>query len=136
MKKTVFLLITLVVTFAVCAGAQSVVDVAKQARAKQKSNPNARVIDNDVIPSNLDASASPAPADPASASAAASSSTNTKSAAASNSADAKDAAKDDKAGSEKAPSAGDDKKNTDAWKKQINDQKKEIGQLERELNVA
>lgn len=144
MKKTVLLLITLVVMFALCAGAQSVVDVAKQTRAKQKANPNARVIDNDVIPSTIEISSSSAPAANSSAPSAATASTaDTKSGATSIPAETRkdepgkqDAAKDDKASSEKSPSADDDKKNIDAWKKQINDQKKEISQLERELNVA
>ena len=144
MKKNVLLLSALVLMFAICAGAQSVVDVAKQTRARQKANPNARVIDNDVIPSNIEISSSSAPAANNSVSSAATSSTaDIKPAATSSPADIKkdetvkpEAAKDDKASSEKSPSAEDDKKNIDAWKKQINDQKKEISQLERELNVA
>lgn len=143
MKKTGLLLITLVVMFALSAGAQSVVDVAKQARAKQKANPNARVIDNDVIPSSIEISSSSAPAANSSASAATSNTADTKPAPASTPAETKkdetgkqDGAKDDKASSEKSPGADDDKKNIDAWKKQINDQKKEVSQLERELNVA
>src|SRR5215469_3090239 len=126
MKKIILLFITLAVMFVTCASAQSLADVAKQTRARQKANPNARVIDNDVIPSNPGASASPAPAASAS----------TSSDATSGSADTKkdetakqDAGKEnkeDKAGSEKSVSADDDKKNIDAWKKQINDQKKEI----------
>src|SRR5262249_59855183 len=48
----------------------------------------------------------------------------------------KDAAKDENKTGDKTSTADDDQKNIDSWMKLINDEKKEIRQLERELNVA
>src|SRR5579863_3781001 len=55
MKKLFLLVVPVVTLCIVSAGAQSVVDVAAQTRARQKANPNARVIDNDILPSAADA---------------------------------------------------------------------------------
>jgi hypothetical protein len=135
MKKLLPLLIACGVIFVASAGAQSLVDVAKQTRARQKANPNAKVIDNDVIPSTLDVSSS-APA--ASSPAASNTSGSTelvarKDGTAGNQEAAKEESKTD---AEKASAATEDQKNINLWTKQINDEKKEISQLERELNVA
>src|SRR5215467_1180100 len=61
--KKIFLLVTVCACFGILnAGAQSLADIAKQSKAQQKSNPNAKVIDNDVIPSVMEADPTPAPA--------------------------------------------------------------------------
>lgn len=140
MKKFLLLLITCVAFFVASAGAQSVVDAAKQSRARQKANPNPKVIDNDIIPSTLDFSSS-TPAEPAStgstATPASASSEGRKDEISPKQEAGKDEKKDEnKTDSDKTANADEDRKNTDAWKKQINDEKKEISQLERELNVA
>jgi len=134
MKKLFPLLITCAVILMATAGAQSVAEIARQTRARQKANPNAKVIDNDLIPSTLDSSSSASPST-------ASTSSESRKDEISNKPEAgKDENKTggDKTGSteEKAATAEEDRKNTDAWKKLINDEKKEISQLERELNVA
>src|SRR5215471_9535717 len=61
MKRLVLLIIICVSALIVSAGAQSVVDAARASRARQKANPNAKVIDNDVIPSAIDASSYTSP---------------------------------------------------------------------------
>ena len=101
-------------------------DAARASRARQKANPNAKVIDNDVIPSAIDASSYTSPY----ASARASDDKKDDSSA------KKDAAKDENKTGDKTSTADDDQKNIDSWMKLINDEKKEIRQLERELNVA
>jgi len=127
MKRLVLLIVICVSALIVSAGAQSVVDVARASRARQKANPNAKVIDNDVIPSAIDASSYTSPY----ASAKASDDKKDDSSA------KKDAAKDEnKSAGDKSSTADDDQKNIDSWMKLINDEKKEISQLERELNVA
>src|SRR5215510_1228534 len=128
MKRLVLLIVICVSALIVSAGAQSVVDVARASRAKQKANPNAKVIDNDVIPSAIDASSYRSPYASAKPSDDRKDYTSAK----------KDAAKDDsKNSADKTASAdNDDQKNIDSWMKLINDEKKEISQLERELNVA
>lgn len=129
MKKLFPLLFACVVILVTGAQAQSLADVAKQTRAKQKANPNAKVIDNDVIPSADTSSTAPAAStSPASTQTAANKDETSNSQPA-----AKEASKTE---SEKTADAAEDQKNIDLWKKQINDQKKEITQLERELNVA
>lgn len=125
-----------VAIFVAAAGAQSVADIAKQSRARQKANPNAKVIDNDIIPSALDsAPAAPpaaAPATPASPEPAAPSEGRKDEVS-----DKQNAGKDEnKAAPDQAASSEEDRKNIDAWKKQINEEKREVSQLERELNVA
>ena len=130
MKRLPLLIAVCVSIFIVSAGAQSVVDAARASRAKQKANPNARVIDNDVIPSTLDASSGASASAPESATPAKLSDDKKDDASAK-----KDAAKDEKKSADKT-TADDDQKNIDSWKKLINDQKKEISQLERELHVA
>ena len=136
MKKFLLLLITSVALFVACAGAQSVVDAARQSRARQKANPSAKVIDNDIIPSTLDFSSTPA--EPASTGSTTSASSEGRKDEVSPKQEAgKDEKKDEnKTDSDKSANSDEDKKNIDAWKKQINDEKKEISQLERELNVA
>jgi len=126
MKRLVLLIVICVSALIVSAGAQSVVDVARASRARQKANPNAKVIDNDVIPSAIDASSYTSPY----ASARASDDKKDDSSA------KKDAAKDENKTGDKTSTADDDQKNIDSWMKLINDEKKEIRQLERELNVA
>ena len=126
MKRLVLLIVICVSALIVSAGAQSVVDVARASRARQKANPNAKVIDNDVIPSAIDASSYASPY----ASAKASDDKKDDSSA------KKDAAKDENKTGDKTSTADDDQKNIDSWMKLINDEKKEIRQLERELNVA
>ena len=126
MKRLVLLIVICVSALIVSAGAQSIVDAARASRAKQKANPNAKVIDNDVIPSAIDASSYTSPY----ASAKADDKKDDSSAK-------KDAAKDEnKSVADKTSTADDDQKNIDSWMKLINDEKKEIRQLERELNVA
>src|SRR5579864_8510232 len=135
MKKNLPLLMVCVAIFVAAAGAQSVADMAKQSRARQKANPNAKVIDNDIIPSALDSApasppaavpSTPAPSEPAS-------SEGRKDEVS----DKQNAGKDEnKTASDQAASSEEDRKNIDAWKKQINDEKREVSQLERELNVA
>ena len=126
--------------FAICsaliatAATQSVVDAAKQSRAKQKAHPNTPVIDNDVIPSAIDIASEATPSHPQAASASTT--------APDNKTDAqKDAAKSDaksdtKEDADKQATAEDEKKKSEDLKQKIADQKKEIKQLERELNVA
>ncbi|HKE31497.1 MAG TPA: hypothetical protein VKD65_07220 [Candidatus Angelobacter sp.] len=126
MKRLVLLIVICVSALIVSAGAQSVVDAARASRARQKANPNAKVIDNDVIPSAIDASSYTSPY----ASARASDDKKDDSSA------KKDAAKDENKTGDKTSTADDDQKNIDSWMKLINDEKKEIRQLERELNVA
>lgn len=139
MKKILLLLITCVAFFVASAGAQSVVDAARQSRARQKANPSAKVIDNDIIPSTLDFSSTPA--EPASTGSTTTpvpaSSEGRKDEVSPKQETGKDEKKDEnKTDSDKTANSDEDKKNIDAWKKQINDEKKEISQLERELNVA
>lgn len=114
--------------FVASAGAQSLADIAKQTRNWQKNNPNAKVIDNDVIPSVVDISSSAPVATATDSSAAKKSETGGNQDAT--------AKEENKTASEKAAESEQDQKNISAWKKQINDEKKEINQLERELNVA
>lgn len=130
MKKFLPLLITLVAFLAISAGAQSVADVAKQSRARQKANPNARVIDNDVIPSSIEISSS-TPASTSSTPATASSEGKKD-----ETSGKEEAAKDENKTEQEKSANAEDQKNIDAWKKQINEEKKEINQLTRELNVA
>ena len=130
MKRFLSLLIACSAILVASAGAQSLADVAKQTRAKQKANPNAKVIDNDVLPSTMDTSSET----PAASTSPASTLTAAKKDETGNS---QPAAKElSKAESEKAAGDQEDQKNIDLWKKQINDEKREISQLERELNVA
>ena len=136
MKKIIALVMFSASIFLVSAGAQSLADIANQSRAKQKANPSARTIDNDVLPSVGDTSES--------SSEASNSAKNDDSSANANAAPA-DADKDKASASEskKQPSAEDKKKpddeqqkKADDWKQKIADQKKEITQLQRELDVA
>src|SRR5215510_12323237 len=110
MKRLVLLIVICVSALIVSAGAQSVVDVARASRAKQKANPNAKVIDNDVIPSAIDASSYTSPY----ASARASDDKKDDSSA------KKDAAKDENKTGDKTSTADDDQKNIDSWMKLIN----------------
>jgi hypothetical protein len=138
MKKTVVLLISSVSIFLATAGAQSLADIASQTRARQKANPQARVIDNDVLPSVNNSTPAP-PAEPGSSTATSPDQPDQASA----SATPEDKPKADKS-SEKAQASPNDKKKAeddqqkkiDDWKKKIADQKKEIAQLQRELDVA
>lgn len=143
MKKTVVLLISSVSIFLATAGAQSIADIASQTRAKQKANPSARVIDNDVLPS-VNNSAPATAAEPGTSTATSPDQSDQESASTTSaSTTPEDKPKDDKS-NEKSQAAPDDKKKAeddqqkkiDDWKKKIADQKKEIAQLQRELDVA
>jgi hypothetical protein len=125
MKKLAVLLFCASI-LVVCAHAQSLADIAKQTRAKQKANPSAPVIDNDILPSAADTAAA--------------SSTDSSSPGKTPDSTTKTTTGD----KDKAQSAADDKKKADEeqqkamdeWKKKIADQKKEIAQLQRELDVS
>lgn len=124
--KKLFAIFVLVIAFlAVNAAAQSVADAARANRAQKKPNPSAQVIDNDVIPSIISKSPETTVA---SSKAPASASENAVPAAGSKE-DAKDADKDKKTDTQS-------KADPEAWKKKLADQKKEITQLQRELDVA
>jgi chromosome segregation ATPase len=126
MKNLLSLLVLGVTLFGVSAGAQTLAEIAKESRAKQKANPFAKVIDNDVLPSSPEAAA---PDDEKKAD---EKKGDDKKADEKKSGDEKkDGGKEDK----KAAS-NEDQKNLDAWKKRLADQKKEISQLQRELDVA
>ena len=62
--KRLALLVLFAIAFAFSAGAQSLADIAAKSRAKQKSNPNVQVIDNDILPSVSDPSEFPSPYEP------------------------------------------------------------------------
>jgi len=130
MKKLLIRLFIFASIFVVTAAAQSVVDAARQSRARQKAHPNAPVIDNDVIPSSIEASSYAAVATPPSQ---ATADAKTPATADSNKPDAKSEAKAD---SDKPAATEDEHKKAEDLKAKIADQKKEIKQLERELNVA
>jgi predicted RNase H-like nuclease (RuvC/YqgF family) len=118
MKKLFALLIVCSFMMAASAVAQkTLADVAREYKAKKKPNPQAKVIDNDVIPSALVSSS-----DTASATVGAT--------------EQKDAVKKDDDKDQEKKSLESDKKVIDEWKSKIADQKKEITQLERELDVA
>lgn len=147
MKKLVSLFITLACLLVVSAGAQSLADIAAQTRAKQKANPNAKVIDNDILPSVPDAASYGSPyetkKDDATANKTADSDEK-------KDADKKDADKSDKKDAEKAEKKDAEKKDggkkddektaeqkaSDSLKEKIEDQQKQITQLQRELDVA
>ena len=137
MKKIIALVISAVSIFLVSAGAQSVADIANQSRAKKKANPSVRTIDNDVLPSVGDTSAGSsepsklAKADDSSASSSTAPSDAEKDKAPASAEDKKQASAEDK----KKPDDEQQKK-ADEWKQKISDQKKEIAQLQRELDVA
>ena len=126
MKKLCALFVLMISFLAVNAAAQSVADAARANRAHKKANSSAQVIDNDVIPSII--SKSPETTVSTSSSAPAASAESATSAA-TGKADAKEGDKDKKADAQGTA-------NPDEWKKKIADQKKEITQLQRELDVA
>ena len=137
MKKIIALVMFSASIFLVSAAAQSVADIANQSRAKQKANPSARTIDNDVLPSVGDTSESSSEtskstkADDSSANANAAPADADKDKAPASAEDKKQASAEDK----KKPDDEQQKK-ADDWKQKISDQKKEIAQLQRELDVA
>ena len=125
MKRFLAFLAVVVCLLGVSAMAQSLGDIARKSRAEKKANASAKVIDNDVLPSSSPASSAPA-ADQKDSTA--------------GSGDQKDSSADaakpegDKESNKKS-AADQDKANIEAWKKQIAEQKKEITQLQRELDV-
>ncbi|PYP82194.1 MAG: hypothetical protein DMG65_26850 [Candidatus Angelobacter sp. Gp1-AA117] len=124
--KKLFAVFVLVIAFlAVNAAAQSVADAARANRAHKKPNPSAQVIDNDVIPAMV----SKSPETTVATSNAQTGSTESTAPAATGKDNAKDADKDKKADAQ-------GKADPEEWKKKIADQKKEIAQLQRELDVA
>lgn len=138
MKKLVSLFITLACLLVVSAGAQSLADVAAQTRARQKANPNAKVIDNDILPSVANADSYGSPYETKKDDATANKAVNSDE---KKDADKKDADKGDKKDAEKKDDGkkDDDKtaeKSSDGFKKKIEDQQKQITQLQRELDVA
>src|SRR5579863_6754353 len=135
MKKLLSLLIPIVSILAISAGAQSLADIAAQTRAKQKANPNARVIDNDILPSAADADSYGSPYETKKDDESAMKADAKKPAdkADKKDQDSKDEAKKDDG---KANAAEGGQKVSDGLKKQIDDTQKEIGQLQRELDVA
>lgn len=138
MKKLISLFITLACLLVVSAGAQSLADIASQTRARQKANPNAKVIDNDILPSvtNADSYGSPYETKKDDATPDKTVKSDEK-----KDVDKKDADKGDKKDAEKKDDGkkDDDKtaeKPSDTFKKKIEDQQKQITQLQRELDVA
>lgn len=124
--KKLFAVFVLVIAFlAVNAAAQSVADAARANRAQKKPNPSAQVIDNDVIPSII----SKSPETTVTTGNAPAATRENAAPATAGKEGAKDADKDKKADAQ-------DKVDSEAWKKKIADQKKEIAQLQRELDVA
>ena len=124
--KKLFSFFALIIAFlAVNAAAQSVADAARANRAHKKPNPSAQVIDNDVIPSII----SQSPETTVSTSNASAAASESAAPAAAGKEDAKDADKDKKTDAQ-------GKADPEAWKKKIADQKKEIAQLQRELDVV
>jgi hypothetical protein len=132
MKKLLSLFITIASIFVVSAGAQSLADIAAQTRARQKANPNAKIIDNDILPSVPESSASPSDSKQEE--------TAKKDSAKSDDKDKKDADKKDqdkdKEGKKDGDKTADASQKADSLKKQIDDQEKEIAQLQREIDVA
>jgi hypothetical protein len=131
--KKLFLLLSLCISMlALNASAQnSLADVARKARANRQTNPSARVIDNDVIPTSVKSSPSQPP--PATAEKAKSPDDQKDS---DKKGDATDDKKSDAKDQEKATPAELEQKKSGGLKKQIDDQKKEITQLQRELDVS
>ena len=152
--KKIFLLVTVCACFGILnAGAQSLADIAKQSKAQQKSNPNAKVIDNDVIPSVMEAEPAPAAKPDDKKDDAAAAKSDVKKDDVKDDVKKDDVKKDDAAATKKE--GGKDEKDAEAekkeateklaaeeqnkkddLKKQINAQMSEIKQLQRELNVA
>lgn len=141
MKKIALLSIVFASIFAVSAGAQSLADIAAQTRAKQKANPNARIIDNDILPSAPDAASYGSPYETKK------DDSSPKSDSAKNDEkkdaekdkkdqDKKEEAKDKGKDDGKAGAADANQKVPDDLKKKIEDQQKEIAQLQRELDVT
>jgi hypothetical protein len=115
MKRIFVLLIACVCLLALSASGQSLGDIARQNRANKKPSSGAKVvIDNDTIPSAQ-------PAEPA------------KDKEKSEGAEA-DAKKED--GKGKGDQAKDAARSSDDWKAKVEGQKKEIAQLQRELDVS
>lgn len=141
MKKLLLLFVPIVSILVVSASAQSLADVAAQTRAKQKANPNARVIDNDILPSAPDAASYGSPYETKKDDEA-----TKKESAKSDDKDKKDADKADKKDQDskeeakkesgKTPAGDASQKDSSGLKKQIDDQQKEIAQLQRELDVS
>lgn len=126
MTKVFSLAVLLAAVLVAGAGAQSVVDIAAQTKARQKNNPNVHLIDNDILPSVSNPSAYPSPYETKKES------DNDKDADATD----KDKGKDkDKKEAGKKDDKKDDKK-TDALKKQVEAQQKEVATLQRELDIA
>jgi len=123
MKKLFSLFVLVIAFLAVNAAAQSVADAALANRAQKKPNPSAQVIDNDVIPSIISKSPETTVA------------TNNAPATTSESASPSATGKDDAKDADKKTDAQ-GKADPEAWKKKIADQKKEITQLQRELDVV
>lgn len=142
MKKLVCLFITLACLFVVGAGAQSLADIAAQTRAKQKANPNAKVIDNDILPSVPEAASSGSPDDTKKDDAASDNTAKGDDKDEKKDADKKDADKGDKKDADKKDDGKKDDEKTaeqkasDSLKKKIEEQQKQITQLQRELDVA
>lgn len=149
MRKIILLLVPFALLFVLSAGAQSLAEIAAQTRAKQKANPNAKVIDNDLLPSAPDAASYGSPyetketkKDEASAKLDPAKSDEKKDAPKT---EKKEEAKKDEnktPGADANQKASDaaqkatDQKASDSWKKKIEDQQKEVAQLQRELDVA
>ena len=120
MKKFSVLFIVMISMLAATVAAQSVADAARQNRASKKADSSAKVIDNDVIPSVIEKP-----------------SLQTASTAAKS-----DTQKDAKAQDKPAAATEPEKKSAsadnsaDSWKKKVAEQKHEIAQLQREVDVA
>jgi len=131
MKKLIALSVLMMSMLAVNVAAQTVADAARANRAHKKGNSSGQVIDNDVVPSIISKSSSDGAVITANTETAGSEKAAPAPAATSKE-DAREADKADK----KAVSEAQGKADPDSWKKKIADQKKEITQLQRELDVA
>ncbi len=138
MKKLVLLLVPLALLFALSAGAQTLAEIAAQTRAKQKANPNARIIDNDLLPSAADADSYGSPyetkkdKDEGAAKKESAKGEEKKEGEKKEEAKKEEGKKED----EKAGAAEASQKPSDVLKKKIEAQQKEIAQLQRELDVS
>ncbi|HLJ87466.1 MAG TPA: hypothetical protein VKZ53_11635 [Candidatus Angelobacter sp.] len=116
MNKLFLLFVACICLSAMAAVAQeaqwpspSLGELARKSRSAKKANPSARVIDNDVMPAKLPVA---------------------------DSSDPKDAKKDDSAAPAGADKKDDDKKKAaDGIKAKVEDQRKEIAQLEHEVDL-
>ena len=131
MKRLISLVVLLAAILVLNSGAQSVADMAAQSRAKQKASTNTQVIDNDILPSVSDPSSYGSSYEVKKDDA-------TNDSANSSDKDKKDADKTEpgKKDEQKTAAGGDKEKGSDALKKKIDDQEKEILTLQRELEIA